>query len=264
MKQRKTTDISSAGLAPTGGKGKRQRAANSGSRLTSRLPGGRARLREGGGFPRPPPPHRPAPTRSSSAGERRRRGAAGLRDGGGLTLRTYLVLDLQRGLQGHGLVETLPPAGREGKREVAVQGVREARHPRQQRWAQSGQEQHREGQPDLFAHPCRATSGWKRRGRRGLSARRLRWPPRTPRGRQGRETWSLRKLQVAAAAAANTPTEEHSPTSEGWGLRAGPAVPFRTLLGPGSLTAGVSTARLARPQPQVPIASCTPMGALGG
>lgn len=200
-----------------GRKGEKAERSQLRSRLTSRLPAAEracAKAAAAAAFrgPRAAPSRAPDPSPSGRGATTR---SAGRKEGGRLTLRTDLVLDLQRGLQGHGLVETLPPAGRQREGEVAVQGVREARHPRQQRGGQSGQEQHREGQPGLFAHPCRAISGWKRRGRCGLSAPRLRLPPRTPRGWRGRETRSLRKLQAAAAAAANTPTEEHSPTSKG-------------------------------------------------
>lgn len=70
-----------------------------------------------------------------------------------------MVLDLQRGFQGHGLVETLLLAGRQREREVAVQGGREAGRRPQQR----GQEERRRPpQPDLAAHDGRAGAGRRR------------------------------------------------------------------------------------------------------
>lgn len=73
--------------------------------------------------------------------------------------RTYLVLDLQRRLQGHGLVEALLPAGGQREGEVTIQRGCEAGRPAQQRCGQSGQEQHGEWQPHPDAHPCRFHTG---------------------------------------------------------------------------------------------------------
>lgn len=73
--------------------------------------------------------------------------------------RTYLVFDLQRCLQGHGLVETLLPAGRQREGKITVQRGCEAGRPAQQRCGQSGQEQHGEWQPHPAAHPCRSLPG---------------------------------------------------------------------------------------------------------
>lgn len=92
-----TTKITSAGLFPTGGKG-RGRVVNSRSRLTSGSPApgepSLARLRGAGRRPRRPLPlHSPREsTRSFPAGARRRRGVAGIKEGGWLTLRTYLMM----------------------------------------------------------------------------------------------------------------------------------------------------------------------------
>ena len=123
LAKRKPIDITRAGLFPTGEKG-RGRVVNSRSRLTSSpQPLDNSASRAGAQLlcfraalaslaaGRSP--------KTFSAGERRRR-AVRLKEGGWLNIYTYLVLDLQRGFQGHGLVETLLLARRKCEREVAV------------------------------------------------------------------------------------------------------------------------------------------------
>lgn len=115
-----------------------------------------------------------------------------------------MVLDLQRGLQGHGLVETLLLAGGKGEREVAVQGGREAGRRGQQ---QSGPEDPREGQPDLVAHACRGGLGpeeaWE--GWASDACAPLRLPGLLV---GGGESWSLKEVREPAAVEACSSDEE--------------------------------------------------------
>lgn len=72
----KTAGMGSAGRGPTGGKGRRQSAANSG-RAELLGPGGPARLRGGGGFPRPRASPPRVPDKFVSGREPGQRRAAG-------------------------------------------------------------------------------------------------------------------------------------------------------------------------------------------
>lgn len=93
--------------------------------------------------------------------------------------------------------------------------MREAGHPRQQHCEQSSQEEHREGQPDLVAHPCRGDLGLEKAWEVWVIGT---LAPLFLPGLLvvGSETWSLKKLQVAAAAAAaKAPSEWEARTFKG-------------------------------------------------
>lgn len=132
--------------------------------------------------------------------------------------RTYLVLDLQRGLQGHGLVEALLPARREREGEVAVQRGLEAGRTPQQRWRQNDQEEHWEWQPGPAAHPGRSDLGLE----------------------ESREVWDAGVSALRSRVRANfrrrrltLPSKGKRRPPLGW-VRAGLLFPFCTPLGFGA------------------------------